>query len=165
MKMHKTELEWTTDGVRLATAADKHFMAEKRSCGEAILQAGCEALGIDNELIPDIALGLGGGIGLQGHVCGAVSGAALTISLAMAKKVPDYAARKMATFEAVGRCCRDVERRLGSAQCRQLCELDLTHPDELRKHVDEGKAEKCAGIVKEVAHVLAEELRRIAGGS
>jgi C_GCAxxG_C_C family probable redox protein len=83
--------------------------------------------------IPDIALGLGGGVGLQGHVCGAVSGASLVVSLAMAKRVPEYSARKLATFEAAGRVCEELERRFGSVECRQMCGLDLTSPQGLEK--------------------------------
>jgi C_GCAxxG_C_C family probable redox protein len=156
------QLGWITDGERLAAAADQYFMADERCCGESVLKAGCEAIGVKSELLPDIALGLGGGVGLQGHVCGAVSGAAVVISLAMAKKTPDYATRKMATFEAAGRVCREVEQRLGSVECRQLCGLDLTKPEGLQQLLDTVKAEKCAGLVKETARVLAKELRHIA---
>jgi hypothetical protein len=97
---------------------------------------------------------------LQGHVCGAVSGAALVISLAMAKKVPDYAARKMATYEAAGRLCKALANRWGSVQCRQMCDLDLTQIEGLQKLVGGVKADKCAGFVKDTARALAEELRR-----
>jgi C_GCAxxG_C_C family probable redox protein len=161
-KMENPGTNWTIDADRMVAAADKYFMADDRSCSEAILRTGCEALGIQSDLIPDIALGLGGGIGLQGHVCGAISGAALVISLAMAKKVPDYSARKMATYEAVGRVCKTLEKQLGSVQCRQLCGLDLTQLEGLQKLMGGVKADKCAGFVKETASVLAEELRRIA---
>ena len=160
--MQKPELNWTIDGERMAAAADKMFMANARCCSESLLATGCDALGIKNDLIPDIILGLGGGFGLQGHVCGSVSGAVLVISLAMAKKVPDYAARKMATYEAAGRLCKTLEKRWGSVQCRQLCGLDLTRPEGLAKLMGGVKAEKCAGFVKDAARALAEELSRIA---
>jgi C_GCAxxG_C_C family probable redox protein len=146
----------------MASAADKVFMTDDRSCSEAILGSGCEALGIKSELIPDIALGFGGGFGLQGHVCGAVSGAAMVLSLAMAKKAPDYSARKMATYQAVGRLCKTLERQWGSLQCRQMCDLDLTRLEGLQKLMGGVKAEKCAGFVKDTARALADELRRIA---
>ena len=156
------ELGWLIDGERMAAAADRYFMVDDRCCGEAILKAGCEAMRIESDLLPDIALGLGGGIGLQGHVCGAVSGAALVVSLAMAKKTPDYGERKMATFEAAGRVCKELEKRWGSAECRQMCDLDLTQPEGLQKLMGGVKAQKCAGFVKDTARALAEELRRIA---
>ena len=155
-------VKWRIDGDRMASAADKYFMVDERCCGESILKAGCEAIGVKSDLFPDIALGLGGGIGLQGHTCGAVSAAALVVSLAMAKKTPDYSARKMATFEAAGRVCKELEKRLGSVQCRKMCKLDLTRPTGLEKLMGGVKAEKCAGFVKETARVLAKELRQIA---
>ena len=54
------------DSEGMAKAAREHFMDGKRACSESILLAGCQALGIQSELVPDVALGLAGGIGLQG---------------------------------------------------------------------------------------------------
>lgn len=160
--MRNQSLGWKIDEERMAAAADRYFMVDDLCCSEAILRTGCEALGIECDLLPDIALGLGGGIGLQGHVCGAISATALVISLAMAKKVPDYSARKMATYEAAGRVCKTLEKRCGSVQCRQMCGLDLTGLEGLQKLMGGVKADKCAGFVKEAARALAEELSRIA---
>lgn len=159
--MQTCDKRWSIDVERMVKAADTFFMIDERSCSEALLKAGCEAIGIAGDWLPDIALGLGGGIGLQGHVCGAVSGAALVISLAMANKVPAYAARRMPTHEAAGRVCKELERRFGSLQCRQICGLDLTQPEGIQKLFGGVKTEKCADFVREAARVLAEELHRI----
>ena len=161
-KTQKTDMGWTIDGEKMAAAADKYFMVDERCCGESVLKAGCDAMGIKCDLVPDIALGFGGGVGLQGHVCGAVSGAVLAVSVAMLKKTPDYGARKMATFEAAGRVCEELEKRWGSVECSQLCKLDLTKPEGLQKLLSSVKAEKCADFVKDAARALAKELRRIA---
>jgi C_GCAxxG_C_C family probable redox protein len=161
-KQPKPDLGWTIDGAQMAAAADEFFMVDERCCGEAVLRCGCQAMGIESDLIPDIALGFGGGVGLQGHLCGAVSGAVLAVALAMAKKTPDYAARKMATFQAAGRVCKALKKQWGSVECRQLCELDLTTPEGLGKLMGGVKAERCAGFVKDAARELAKELRHIA---
>ena len=156
---------WAIDREQMAALADRYFMVDERCCGESILKSGCEALGIRSELFPDIALGLGGGIGLQGHVCGAVSAAALVVSLALAKKTPDYGSRKMATFQAAGRVCAALEKRFGSVECRQMCGLDLTTGEGLGRLMSGVKAEKCAGFVKETARVLADELSAVLQGN
>ena len=113
----------------MAAAADRYFMVDERCRGESVRKSGCEALGIKSDAVPDIALGLGGGMGLQGHICGAVSAAALVLSMATSKTIEDYPARKATTFEAVGRLCRELGKRFGSIQFRQMCGLDLTTPE------------------------------------
>jgi len=117
------------DGEAMAAAADRYFMVDERCRGESVRKSGCEALGIKSDAVPDIALGLGGGMGLQGHICGAVSAAALVLSMATSKTIEDYPARKATTFEAVGRLCRELGKRFGSIQFRQMCGLDLTTPE------------------------------------
>ncbi len=47
------------------TAADV-FLPGKKTCGEAILGAGCEALGIDRRIVSDVALALGGAVRTTG---------------------------------------------------------------------------------------------------
>ena len=149
------------DPTELAGRAYEHFIPGKLTCGESILMAGGEALGIQSELISDIALGLGGGVGLQGNVCGVLTGSALVLSLAIAQKEKEYPKKKMATFQAVGRVYNAFKERIGDTQCRTLCGLDLTTP-EGRKKLEGGiKKQVCTRFVKVGAELLVEELRKL----
>jgi C_GCAxxG_C_C family probable redox protein len=150
------------DGERMAAAADHYFMVDDRCCGESVLKSGCEALGIESDVVPGIALGLGGGMGLQGHVCGAVSAAALVLSIAISKTIEDYPTRKMTAFGAVARLCTELEKRFGSIQCRKMCGLDLTTEEGINQLISSVKAQKCAGFLKESARALAIELKALA---
>jgi len=144
---------------RLAESAREHFVAGKRTCGESILAAGCEALGIKSELVPDIALGLAG-VGLQGETCGVLTGSALVLSLAVAKqeKQAEYPTRRMRTLEAVGRVHRAFKNEFGHTDCRSLCGLDLTTPEGREKLKAGVRAEKCAKYAEIAARILGEEL-------
>ena len=153
---------WKIDERKLVKTADRLFGKEGRCCGESLLRAGCEAVGVESDLVPDIALGLGGGVGLQGETCGAVTGAALAVSVAWAKKEPCYAARKMETFQSAGRICSALKAKWKSVKCRKLCGINLTRPDGLEKLVAEVKDVKCAQYVKDAARELAKELKAIA---
>jgi len=155
------KVAWTIDARKLIQRADALFMKECRCCGESLLCAGCEAIGVRCDLVPDIALGLGGGVGLQGETCGAVTGAALAVSVAWAKKTPLYDDRKMATFESAGRICDALKAKWGSVTCRKLCGLNLARPGGLEKLMAGVKAEKCTGFVKDAARELAKELKKI----
>lgn len=142
----------------VATAAVEHFLAGKRTCGESILLAGCETLGIENELVPDIALGLAGGIGLQGKTCGTISGAAMVLSLGVASRETDYQKKKMQVFKAAGAMCKRFENQFGTTECRKLSGLDLTTAEGRKVLQQRVKAEKCRNFVEAAARMLAQSL-------
>jgi hypothetical protein len=61
------------EAVNLAAShAEAEFL-----CSEAVLMALAKCLGVESKLIPKIATGFGAGIGRQGEVCGALSGAVM----------------------------------------------------------------------------------------
>jgi C_GCAxxG_C_C family probable redox protein len=151
--------EKNVDPQALAKAAYEHFIPGKRTCCEAILMAGCEALGIRSDLVPDIGLGLAGGIGLQGCTCGVVTGSAMVVSLAVAAKEKEYPKKKTQSLQAAGRIHQAFKREVGQTQCRSLCGLDLTTAKGRERLKTEVKAKTCARYVRVGARLLAEELR------
>lgn len=153
--------KWDLSPDALAAEAVRVFLPEKRTCGEAMLAAGCKALGIKSEMVPDIALGLGGGVGLQGHVCGLVSSASMVISLAVAVRKSDYATKRNAAWKHAGKFCRDFVARFGTASCRKLSGLDLTTPEGMAALKARVKKDKCAKMVHAAARMLAARLREI----
>jgi len=90
----------SVDPEQLQEMAYQHFIPGKLTCCESILLAGCETLGIESDLIPDISLGLACGVGFQGQTCGILTSSAMVLSLAVARKEKDYAKRKMQTLQA-----------------------------------------------------------------
>lgn len=51
------------------------------NCCESVLLALAEYLGVESELIPRIATGIGAGFSLNGFTCGSISGATMAIGL------------------------------------------------------------------------------------
>jgi len=149
------------DAEILSKAAVEHFLPGGRTCAEALLMAGCEALGVKSELIPDIGLGLGGGIGLLGKTCGVVTGAVMVLGVAVGRKEPDYAKRKKEVFQVVQGFCRSFQKESGTVECRKLCGLDLTTPEGRKALRESVKADKCKKLVERGARMLAESLLRL----
>jgi C_GCAxxG_C_C family probable redox protein len=148
---------------QLAKIASEHFLVGKRACSESILMAGCEALGIRSELIPDIALGLAGGLGHQGDTCGVLTGAAMVLSLAIARKENDYARKKMRILQAAGHVHSEFKKQFECTHCRDLCGLDLTTEEGRKKLMEGVRAQKCAQFVEVGARMLARELEALEG--
>jgi C_GCAxxG_C_C family probable redox protein len=156
--------ETKSDGTgtkQLSAAAFEYFIPRKLTCSESLLWAGCDCLGIKSDLVPDIALGLAGGVGLQGKTCGVLTGSAMVLSLAIAAQEKDYKKKKMSTLQAVGRMHKAFVQKFNHADCRSLCGLDLTTAGgrkEMTRHV---KADTCAEYVRAGAELLAQELNTI----
>ena len=152
----------TCDPDAMAKSAVKHFIPGNLTCGESILLAGLESLGRETKLAPDIALGLGGGVGLQGKTCGVVTAAAMILGLAVGAVEKDYKKKKMATFRAVGKFSKAFEKEFGYTDCRKLSGLDLTTVEGRKKLMASVKAERCSKLVAFGAKTLAESLQEIA---
>lgn len=149
------------DPDKLSKTAYQQFIPGKLTCCESILMAGCEALGVKSDLVPDIALGLAGGIGLQGKTCGVLSGCAMVLSLAIAQKESEYSKKKMSTLQAVARIYRAFKEKVGNTECRPLCGLDLTTPAGRKKMQESIKEQTCTRFVQVGSELLAIELQRL----
>ena len=139
-----------------------------RCCGESVLTAACAALGVTApEIVPSIALGFGGGVGLTGRLCGSFSAAIMAIGIATGKTIADYGERKGETFRRAADFLRKcAEKRGGAVDCKALCGLDLTTEAGMDKLVNGGvKDEICLPLVKETAGMLYDELLRIRNGT
>lgn len=84
----------------------------------------CQDRGLENELIPKIASGFGGGIGNTGYVCGAVVGAVMAIGLIKdrGKSMEDW----MKHAELIKEFRDRFEKKMGAIDCRDLTGADLT---------------------------------------
>jgi len=149
------------DPDKLFQTAYQQFIPGKLTCCESILMAGCEALELKSDLVPDIALGLAGGIGLQGKTCGVITGCAMVLSLAIAQKEKEYPKKKMATLQAVGRIYSAFKEQVGSTECRTLCGLDLTTPEGRKMLQESVKEQTCTKFVKIGSELLAKELEKV----
>lgn len=145
----------------MSKEAMRVYLPEKKTCSEAILAAGCKALGIESKLVPDIALGVSGGVGLQGDVCGVVTGASMVISLAIAGRETDYLKKRNLVWEHVGKFYKDFAGKHGCVECRRLSGLDLTTPEGMAALKDHVKKDTCGKLVDSAARMLGSALQEI----
>lgn len=82
-------------------------------CSQAVFCAFAEDYGMDMETAMKVSAGLGGGVGRQREVCGAVTGATLMLGL---KYGPD----KAAVYPHVQDLCARFKAECGSIVCREL---------------------------------------------
>lgn len=107
------------------------------SCSEAVLLTYGPQLGLDQELAFKIASGFGGGMGLMGETCGAVTAAYMVIGLKYgASSIKNSYSREL-TYGSVADFAALFKERNGSTYCRDLIGgLDM-FSIEGRRHIRE----------------------------
>jgi C_GCAxxG_C_C family probable redox protein len=126
------------------------------NCAQSVLGAFASDFGLDIELSNRLAMGLGGGMGLQGEVCGAVSGAVMVLGLAFGEADPDPAKAKEITMQKVKAFLSEFKEKNGHLRCRDLIDgVDLTVEADKKRWVDENmKPEICAPAVKTAVEIV-----------
>ncbi len=137
------------------------FNKNKLTCGEAVMLAVCESLGIKDEVVPDITIALSGGIGLQGHVCGAVSGAAVTYSMIAAPKFTERKAKCGNILGASGRIDKGIKEKFKTTNCKSLTHIDFSTAEGKKLFNEKFRAGKCGDIVRVSTELLVEELKKL----
>lgn len=119
----------------------------------------CQVAGLDNDCIPRIATPFGGGLGRTGLTCGALSGAALAIGLAMGRNTPDDPRRP--AYDAAQQVTSQFGQHMGSGLCRELTGFDLRGSESYKRFRESGVHERvCVPAVMLAARLAAETLKK-----
>ncbi len=100
------------------------------NCSQSALSAFAEELGLPLDVALRLAAPFGGGIGRQGEVCGAASGALMALGLRYGSATPDKAAKERA-YAVAAEFVRRFEERTDALRCRDLIGADQRTPEGL----------------------------------
>ena len=92
------------------------------SCSEAVLAAYSESLGLERNMAIKISSGFGGGMGLRGDTCGAVTAAFMVLGLMFGTSDLTDGYTRQKTYMLVDDFAERFIKREGSLTCRHLCE-------------------------------------------
>ena len=121
------------------------------NCSQAVFSTFAPQFGIDEATALKLASPFGGGLARRGEVCGAVSGALLTLGLARGADTP---AGKEEIYRLSQEYMRRFEEKYGTLLCRELIGCDLSTPAG-----NQAAAEKkvfttiCPALVREAAEI------------
>ena len=91
------------------------------SCSEAVLAAYGEFLGLERNTAIKISSGFGGGMGLRGDTCGAVTAAFMVLGLMFGTSDLADGYTRQKTYMLIDDFAERFIRRYGSLDCRRLC--------------------------------------------
>ena len=125
------------------------------NCAQAVFAAFADGLPEQEAL--KLATGFGGGIGRQGEICGAVSGAVMAISHKHGRASLEETGARDETYRLVGEFLREFRSRYASMDCRDLLGVDMSQPGQHEVAAARGLfREVCPAIVKTAAEILAD---------
>lgn len=123
---------------------------------ETVLLSLAEYLEMDGSEVIKLASGLGGGIGRQGSICGAVTGGVMALGL----KYGDNRSADEKGMRKVNYMARELyaffKEEMGETTCYGLLKCDLFSPEGMKQFKQEKmREEKCSNYVrKTVRHIL-----------
>ena len=140
---------------KLAKKAVEHFK-EGYNCAQSVLMTMLDHWNLNNELVPKIATGFGGGIGRCGSVCGALTGGVMAIGAVYGTNEP-LMKKRLKAYETAREFYKQFEAENGSVLCKELIGFDLSVPEQ-REKATQTKVfeEKCTVIVRKAVDILAE---------
>ena len=134
---------------------------EGYNCAQSVVHAFSDRLKAAGDHLFQAATGLGGGMGRNQTVCGAVSGAALVLGMLYGRKADDGKEAQEKTYRKVRQLMQLFAERFGSVDCMQLldgCELLTTEGQE--RYKAENMKERCHEYVAGAASLLDDVIGR-----
>ena len=147
----------------MAQVADRaeQVFAQGYNCSQAVLLACGESRGLAPELALRVGGAFGGGIGRQGGLCGAVSGAIMAIGLAYSKVKPEDDAARERGYKLAREFTERFTQKHGTTVCRDLIGCDMSTPEGLAKAKSLGVHKNiCPKFVRDAAAIVEELVAR-----
>jgi C_GCAxxG_C_C family probable redox protein len=114
------------------------YMRKGFNCAQSIIKAYANEVGMNQEDAVRMTSALGGGVGRNGHICGAVSAAALIIGMKFGTTDPANFPAKEKAYNKTNELLEKFSAENKSVLCKELIGYDMKNPEELKKAREEG---------------------------
>lgn len=134
-------------------AAD--YMKKGYNCAQSVIKAYAGDVGMNEEDAVKMASALGGGIGRTGHICGAVSGAALIIGMKFGSTDNTAKHSRAKAYQKAKELLEKFSAQNKSVLCKDLLEYDISTKEGLKQARESGVfIQKCPLLVSSAAKIL-----------
>lgn len=137
----------------------KDLFEKGYNCSQAVAAAFSDVLGIDEKTALKLTIGLGGGVGRQREVCGAVSAAAIVLGSVFGTENGED---KKSAYEKVQEFSNEFKKDNGSIICREILGIDKSKKESAtpEKRTEQYyKVRPCAEKVYEAAEIVEKMLK------
>jgi len=130
-------------------------MKKGYNCAQSIIKAYASEVGMNQEDAVRMASALGGGVGRNGHICGAVSGAALIIGMKFGTTDPANFQAKEKAYNKTNELLEKFSAENKSVLCKELLGYDIKTPEGLKQARESGvMVQKCPALVSSAGKIL-----------
>ena len=134
--------------------------SRKANCAQTTFTAFSDEMGMSKKLALSVSQGFGGGMGHNGSVCGAVTGAYMAMGLALpaSEETPRQNIEK--TYALMAEFNKKFKALHGSLNCTELTGYDLGKPEEMVKARDAGVfTTRCPAFVRDAVEIVESLLK------
>ncbi len=136
------------------------YMRGGLNCAQSVVKAYAGELGDGGNLAVKMASSFGGGMGRNGYVCGAVTGAALILGARFGFTDPAESGARDKTYDKVNALIERFQKENGTVLCRDLLGIDPKNPEDWKRARDAGAfTKKCPLFVQSAAKLVEEILK------
>jgi C_GCAxxG_C_C family probable redox protein len=108
-----------------------------------------QALGLGDDFTPRVAGGLGGGIGHEGELCGALTGGVLVLGLCYSSNDPKDNAAKQKVYDRSAELMRRFAMANGAKRCRDLTGVNMRTEEGMKAfRLLNVKGRICQGVLR-----------------
>jgi len=125
------------------------------NCSQAVFTTFAAEMGVERDVALKMAQGFGGGMGLMGETCGAVTGAFMVIGLKYGRTSVNDDEAKRKTNALVKEFVEKFKAKNGTIECRELLGCDIGTPEGNRIAKERQLfSTVCPGFVRDAAEIL-----------
>ncbi len=137
------------------------YMRGGLNCAQSVVKAFAAELGPEENLAVKMAASFGGGMGRNGYVCGAVSGAAFILGARYGFTDPAEPGAREKNYAKVTALIERFQKEHGTVLCRELLGIDPKKPEDWKRVREAGAfTGKCPLFVQSAAKITEELLSR-----
>lgn len=130
------------------------YFDDDHNCAQAVLHAVLEKYGLYFDEATSVIAGMGGGIGLQGNVCGAVSGAIAALGVLQKERVKDFQKHKEATYTSAIKFMYKFRKLHETVICDALTGITMADTEARDEAIDKGHFHKiCPQFVEDAVKI------------
>jgi C_GCAxxG_C_C family probable redox protein len=135
------------------------LFAEGFNCAQSVFASHAWQFDLGPEIALKVSAAFGAGMGRQGEVCGAATGALMILGLASGSTSADDKDAKERTYLLARRFLDEFAQRNGSIHCRELLNCEIDTPEGLERARQQGLFTTiCSDLVAGAAALLDEML-------
>ena len=115
--------------IRLADS----YASQGYLCSESCLMALAKCQGVEDPLIPRIATGFGAGIGMNGEICGAITGAVMGLGIKYGRDKVEHPENRRPYWYST-ELLKRFRSEYGEIRCSTLLGLDIAKAEDLEEY-------------------------------